>query len=126
MFLLHFRPAETISASTVAEITRALAASIITNARNNKESTIQTIDNQVSVTMATAAAQRVAVSISSTSALGAISPSSIKMKSNNNSNNNNNNNNSNGFVLPNNIIAVPKKSKQQQRIDEEWKEVTRV
>ena len=103
-----FRPADTMSASTVAEITRALAASIITNARNSKQSpNNQSIDNQVSATMATAAAQRVAVSISSPNMLGT-------------SSNYNNNNNNNGFV-----VQSTNSHKKNRRVDDEWKEVTR-
>ena len=96
-----------MSASTVAEITRALAASIITNARNSKQSpNNQSIDNQVSATMATAAAQRVAVSISSPNMLGTSS--------------NYNNNNNNGFV-----VQSSNSHKKNRRVDDEWKEVTR-
>ena len=99
-----------MSASTVAEITRALAASIITNARNSKQSpNNQSIDNQVSATMATAAAQRVAVSISSPNMLGTSS-----------NYNNNNNNNNNGFV-----VQSSNSHKKNRRVDDEWKEVTR-
>ena len=87
-----------MSAATVAEITKALAASIFTNTKDNTKTSVNSIPNEVAVTMATAAAQRVAVSISSPSLLS--------------------NNNNNGFV----INTSQKKTK---RVDDEWKEVTR-
>jgi len=102
-----FRPTDTVSATTVAEITKALAASIITNAKEKKKkSPINSLDNEVAVTMATAAAQRVAVSLSSPALLS------------NNNNNNNINNNNNNFVLSN-------QKRNKSRVDDEWKEVTR-
>ena len=60
---------------------------------------MNSLDNEVAVTMATAAAQRVAVSISSPALL--------------------NNNNNNNFVLSNN------QKRNKGRVDDEWKEVTR-
>ncbi|XP_066918341.1 ankyrin repeat domain-containing protein 17-like [Clytia hemisphaerica] len=94
-FVSSIKPTDTVSAATVAEITKALAASIITNAKDNTKTSIP---DEVVVTMATAAAQRVAVSISSPSLLS--------------------NNNNNGFALN----TSQKKAK---RVDDEWKEVTR-
>lgn len=89
--LSSIRPSSTVSTTAVAEITRAVATSIISSFKNS----VLTIDDEVAVTMVTAAAQSAIISLSSTS----ISTSSTFTTS-----------------------ISPRKNR---RSDEGWKEVTR-
>ena len=89
------RPLDTVSATTVAEITKAVATSIISSMKSAKSAYSQSISSEVAATMATAAAQCAIMSLSTAGG----------------------NHNNAGFTA-----TSPKKNK---RMEDGWKEVTR-
>ena len=100
LFPLH-RPTETVSTIVVAEITRAVASSIMSSTKSTNKGIA--IDAEVAQTMATAAAQCAIVSLV-TNSMSSLSSSLT--------------NNNNGFIT----ATSPKKNR---RAEDGWKEVTR-
>lgn len=62
---LYDRPLETVSATTVAEITKAVATSIMSTIKSTQSADSHAICSEVAATMATAAAQCAIVTLSS-------------------------------------------------------------